>query len=121
LADHRSPLPDGLVPYDLSVEADGSVWLLGEYDERGVPIVRYAAGQWQTTTVPSVHGHELATAPDGSVCVASQEKLLCFRNERAPAVAADLPIGGFVVVAPDGAIWVAGSQLVRLPTRLDDG
>ena len=99
----------------LVVAADGALWVSG-YGPGFV--ARYANGEWtnfEDDSEPVVE--HLVALPNGTVCAAPD--LTCFdaTGRIASTIAETLPGVFFddIGVAPDGAVWVHGEQIARLP------
>lgn len=117
--------------YTPTVAADGSIWGwpgkhgASRYYQPNTALIRYDGHKWSTTwnPPPSIRNayKVLIPAPGDRVCVHAQstEKLPCLRRYGSsttitnPALAAGSP-----VIAPDGAIWILGDQIARLPQTL---
>jgi hypothetical protein len=121
------PLPPvgdpNVEPAGIAVDPDGTLWVaIREWEE---------AGEWQRTSVWQViegrwvsHGgggspgyvHKLALLPDGSL-IAVGDSVATFDGGRwhrsVPGLWSD-----DVSVAPDGAVWVAGPNVYRLPSTM---
>ena len=95
----------------LVVTPDGALWVSG--NGPGF-IARYANGEWTNFEDDSEPWLEhLIALPDGTVCVGPY--LTCF--DATGTIAETLPGVFFddIDIAPDGAIWVHGEQIARLP------
>ena len=99
----------------LVVAADGALWVSG-YGPGFV--ARYANGEWtnfEDDSEPVVE--HLVALPNGTVCAAPD--LTCFdaTGRIASTITETLPGVFFddIGVAPDGAVWVHGEQIARLP------
>jgi len=100
----------------LVVAADGALWVSGVGP--GL-LARYANGEWTTFEDDSEPWLEyLISLPEGTVCMfarAPHHSLPCF--DATGKIAETLPGVWFddIDIAPDGAVWVLGEQIARLP------
>jgi hypothetical protein len=100
----------------LLVAADGAVWaVLDSEQEAGQALARYADGGW---TIDRGAARGLARTPSGEVCSIRAAGVACYD---ADGVASGAPVSTYPVavgalsIAPDGAAWVLGEQVARLP------
>jgi sugar lactone lactonase YvrE len=96
----------------LVVTADGALWVSG----RGSGLLgRYADGEWTNfeTGDSALWAENLVALSDRTVCIAPY--LTCF--DATGTIAETLPGVWFddIDIAPDGAVWVHGEQIARLP------
>jgi hypothetical protein len=112
------PPPPGWSPYwvsGLEATPDGALWVSGIAPN---VFARYADGEWTTFEHDALQvGQQLVALSDGTVCITPF--LACFdaTGTIVGTIAETLP-GVFVDgidIAPDGAVWVHGEQIARLP------
>jgi hypothetical protein len=108
------PEPYTWVP-QLLLAPDAAVWAVLDGEEVGQALARYADGRW---TVDQGAARGLAQTPAGEVCTIRDAGVVCFD---ADGLAAGAPVSTYPVavgalsIAPDGATWVLGEQVARLP------
>ncbi|HYN55591.1 MAG TPA: hypothetical protein VES03_00185 [Motilibacterales bacterium] len=109
------------VPEDVSevgemvVAGDGALWAALGRGSGGSALGRYADGAW--TVFPEPAAHTLAAAPGSVVCTGMPvaSPIRCYdASGLVGTVAFDGWYDDFDV-APDGAVWVCGEQIARLP------
>jgi hypothetical protein len=99
----------------LLVAADGAVWATLDAEDVGQALARYADDEW---TVDRGAARGLAQTPSGEVCSIRDPGVVCYD---AAGLAAGAPVSTYPVhvkalsIAPDGAAWVLGEQVARLP------
>jgi ligand-binding sensor domain-containing protein len=108
------PPPPDWSPYwvsGLEVTPDGALWVSGIAPD---VFARYADGEWTTFEHDA---EQLVALSDGTVCIAPF--LACFDATGAivGTITETLPGVYFdgIDIAPDGAVWVHGEQIARLP------
>jgi ligand-binding sensor domain-containing protein len=112
------PPPPDWSPYwvsGLEVTPDGALWVSGIAPD---VFARYADGEWTAFEHDAWQlGQQLVALPDGTVCITPP--LTCFdaTGTIAGTIAETLPGVYFddIDIAPDGAVWVHGEQIARLP------
>ena len=103
------------------VAADGAVWATLDAEDAGQALARYADGEW---TVDRGAASGLAQTPTGEVCTIRAPGVVCYD---AAGLAAGAPVSTYPVdvkalgIAPDGAAWVLGEQVARLPKGATGG
>jgi hypothetical protein len=104
-----------LAATQLLVSQDAAVWATLETGDGDQALARYADGEW---TVDRVAARGLAQTPAGEVCSIRKAGVVCYD---AAGLAAGAPVSTYPVevkalgIAPDGAAWVLGEQVARLP------
>jgi hypothetical protein len=99
----------------LLVSKDTAVWATLETGDGDQALARYADGEW---TVDRGGARGLAQTPAGEVCTIRDAGVVCYD---ADGLAAGAPVSTYPVavgalsIAPDGATWVLGEQVARLP------
>ena len=111
--------PENAWLMEMAVTDDGTTWAAFTGDGPEDPasgIARLDQGSWVTYPGWPVSG--LSAAPGGRVCALSDPdhpSISCFdRTEEFLTIPVDQSVQD-VLVAPDGAMWVVGSQVARLP------
>jgi hypothetical protein len=102
---------------DLLAGPDGAVWALANQD---VPLtatlLRLSDRVWQ---VGPSGARGLVPGPDGTVCTIrpARADIACY--DEGLSLTRTIPVGApadAVGFAPDGAVWVVGEQVARIPT-----
>lgn len=100
----------------LLVAPDRAVWATLDGGDGGLQaLARYADDAWTVDRGPA---RGLASTPAGEVCSVRDAGVVCYTG---PGLAAAAPVSTFPVdvmalsIAPDGAAWVLGEQVARLP------
>jgi hypothetical protein len=97
------------------VAPDGAVWSTLDAEDAGQALARYADGGW---TVDRGAASGLLQTPTGEVCSIRDPGVVCYD---AAGLASGAPVSTYPVdvkaltIAPDGAAWVLGEQVARLP------
>jgi hypothetical protein len=113
-SDVAVPEPYTWVTQLLAAE-DGAVWATFDGEDVGQALARYADGKW---TIVRGAARGLAQTPSGEVCSIRELEVACYD---AAGLAAGAPVSTYPVevralsIAPDGAAWVLGEQVARLP------
>ena len=99
----------------LLVAADAAIWATLDAEDAGQALARYADGGW---TVDRGVSRGLAQTPVGDVCAIRDLGVSCYDEV---GLAAGTPVSTVPLdvkalsIAPDGAAWVLGEQVARLP------
>ena len=103
---------------------DGALWAEASNNETGW-LIRYADGRW--SEVPESRGRgiggSLASSPTGEVCVKGgdsrgRDAMTCYDADGLSATVALPELSAEVSIGSDGAAWVLGEQVARLPDDL---
>lgn len=109
------PGSDGMVA-ELLAAPDGALWALEGLDEfQTSTLMRYSAGAWQVGPSGS---HGLVAGPEGTVCTIRRQQADIACYDAGLSVTRTIPVGApvhAVGFAPDGAVWVVGEQVARIP------
>lgn len=104
--------------------ADGSLWAEASNNETGW-LIRYSDGRW--SEVPESRGRgiggSLASSPTGEVCIKGGDNrggdaLTCYDADGLSATVALPELSAEVSIGSDGAAWVLGEQVARLPDHV---
>ena len=116
-------LPDtGQSVSEALIAVDGSLWAILTTNDGSASVQRYSAGRWTRLQEgpPDLAARGLALAPDGSVCtmLPNDSVVACFDpTGEVHRVPLGVPAAEFSV-GTDGAVWVLGEQVARLPDRV---
>ena len=119
------PVPDGLIPRQLTIATDGQIWFTSRFVPQGVGRLDPVTGLVTTFPTPSNPGPEgIAASPDGTIWFTQTTKGNIARIDNAgviteaKAVRGSEPFG--ITVAPNGDPWYtmfAASRIAVLQLR----
>jgi hypothetical protein len=104
--------------------ADGSVWAEASNNETGW-LIRYADGRW--SEVPQSRGRgiggPLQASPTGDVCAKGsdaegRDAMTCYDADGPTATVVLPELSAETSIGADGATWVLGEQVARLPDQV---
>jgi virginiamycin B lyase len=119
------PVPDGLIPRQLTIAADGQIWFTSRFVPQGVGRLNPATGTVTTFPTPSNPGPEgIAASPDGTLWFTQTTKGNIARIDNAGVVTEGKAVKGSepfgITVAPNGDPWYtmfAASKIATLQLR----
>jgi hypothetical protein len=108
----------------MMAHSDGSLWAEASNNETGW-LIRYAEGTW--SEVPESRGRgfggSLGSSPTGDVCIKGSDtsgraSLTCYDTDGLTATVALPELSAEVSIGSDGAAWILGDQVARLPDHV---
>jgi streptogramin lyase len=119
------PIPDGLIPRQITIATDGQIWFTSRFVPQGVGRLNPATGAVTTFPTPSNPGPEgIAASPDGTVWFTQTTKGNIARIDNAGVITEAKTVKGSepfgITVAPNGDPWYtmfAASKIATLQLR----
>jgi virginiamycin B lyase len=119
------PIPDGLIPRQITIATDGQIWFTSRFVPQGVGRLNPATGVVTTFPTPSNPGPEgIAASPDGTVWFTQTTKGNIARIDNAGVITEAKTVKGSepfgITVAPNGDPWYtmfAASKIATLQLR----